>query len=273
MKAKNGRLKPTWRWVLIVLILIVSGCGKKTGAVLTKDNFHGKKVGVMAGYSTDYILTKSQYGLDLYRYDAYSDMQLALKFNRIDAAAMEMDEAYVFCRLNPGYQIALKVAEQLDFGYQFNSNRRELIAQFNHFIKGFRQTEAYRDINKRVEASAKAPFVAKKVKNIVTTNRVIKVAVFDGWEPVSFMNRAKGEWEGADVELITYFANSIGAKVKFKELGWNQMLIELGTGLVDLLLDPCAMAMAKDFEMGKSITMSDPAFEKDIVALVFKEEK
>lgn len=257
---------------LLALLLLLSGCGPTGRKPLTRDNLAGKKIGVMAGYSSDYILTDSNLGLDIYRYDAYSDMQLAAKFHRIDAAAMEMDEAYIFCRLNPDFQIAFPAAEKLDFGYYFNAGQHEYINKFNQFIKQFRQTEEYADILKRVEASAQAPYIPKKVDNTVATDRVINVAVMDGWEPVSYKNTETGEWEGADVELITCFANSLGAKVEFKDETWQQMCIELSAGLIDIMLCPGTLLAKKDMEMSGNIIMSDAVFLKDIVLVVYKGE-
>lgn len=258
--------------LLLTLALLLSGCGKTVREPLTKDNLAGKKIGVMAGFSSDYILTDSNLGLDIYRYDAYSDMALAAKFHRIDAAAMEMDEAYVFCRMNPEFKIAFPAAEKLDFGYYFKAGQDRFIDEFNQFVKKFRQTEAYADILKRVEASAEAPYVPKKVVNTVKTDRIIKVAVMDGWEPVSYKNAKTGEWEGADIELITHFVNSLGAKVEFKDESWNQMCIELPAGLVDIMVCPCTLLSKKDMEMSGNIAMSDAVFLKDIVLLVYKEE-
>ncbi|HPZ43074.1 MAG TPA: transporter substrate-binding domain-containing protein [Bacillota bacterium] len=249
-----------------------TGCAKNQREPLTADNLTGRKVGVMIGYSSDYILSQPQYGLDIYRYDYYSDMTLALRFNRVDAIATEMDEAYVFCRMQPEFEIGLVVEEQLEYAYLFSADRPELLEQFNQFIRDFRETEEYADILRRVEASADAPFQAKKVENTVTTDRVLKVAAYDGWEPISYINNLTGEWEGGDVELITHFANSLGAKLELIDMSWDQMVIELTTGLVDLLLSPESLLMAKDLEMSGNIVMSDWVFLKDIVLIVNKEE-
>jgi ABC-type amino acid transport substrate-binding protein len=195
-------------------------------------------------------------------------MQLALRFNRLDAAAMENDEAYVFCRIEPAFKIALTPASDLEFGYPFNSTKRDFLNQFNSWIKGFRQTPEYQDIMQRVEDSAKAPYVPLKVPNVVTTERVIRVAAFNGWEPVSYVNTATNEWEGSDIELVTRFANSLGAKVDFIDMSYQQMLIELSTGTVDVNLCPETLLYQKDMEMTKNITMSDGVFSKSIVLIV-----
>lgn len=125
--------------LLLLLCLLFTGCGKTSQEPLTAGNLAGRKVGVIIGYSSDYILSKPEYGLDIYRYDYYADMTLALRFNRIDAIATEMDEAYVFCRMQPEFKIGLVAEEQLEYAYMFNADRPELLEQFNQFIRDFKK--------------------------------------------------------------------------------------------------------------------------------------
>jgi ABC-type amino acid transport substrate-binding protein len=257
--------------LLLTFCLLLTGCSKTLKEPLTADNLAGKRIGAMCGYSSDYILSAAKYGMDIYRYDNYADMQLALRFNRLDAAAMENDESYVFCRIEPRFKIGLVPESKIEFGYPFNADKREILEKFNNFAREFRQTGEYTDIIRRVEASAEAPYQPKKVATQVTTDRVIKAAAFDGWEPVSYINTATQEWEGSDVEMLTYFTNSIGAKLELIRMSYNQMLIELGSGLIDLMVCPETLLYKKDMEMSKNITMSDGVFWKDIVLIVNKE--
>jgi len=259
--------------VLILSCLLLTGCGSENvKKPVTADNLSGLRVGVMIGYSPDYILSKDSRGMEIYRYDTYSDMYLALRFNRLDAIATEREDAYFTCREEPKFEIGPAVTEPSEYAYMFNADRNELREEFNHFIKEFRKTEEYADILRRVEAVGEGPYKPKKVENIVTTDRVIKVAAFDGWEPTSYINTATGEWEGCDVEIITYFANSIGAKLVIEDKSWNQMLIEVANGMVDLILSPDSLLFAKDLEMSGNIIMSEAVHMKDIVLVINEEE-
>jgi len=258
--------------LFLSLCFLLTGC-VKTKEPLTRDNLAGKKIGVLLGYSTDYILSGSEYDLDIYRYDTFADMLLALRFNRIDAAALEMDEAGVFCRIEPEYEIGLTVLKQVEYGYLFKSDRKEILEQFNLFIQEFKETAEYADLVRRTELTAETPYEPKEVKNTATTDRVLKVAAFDGWEPISYINASTGAWEGCDVELITHFANSIGAKLELIDMSWEQILIEIVLGSVDMVLCPESLLMAKDFEKKGDIIMSDAVFLKDIGLVVNEDEQ
>jgi ABC-type amino acid transport substrate-binding protein len=150
--------------LLIILALGLAGCGKKVTEPLTKDNLTGKRLAVMAGYSSDYLMSKSPYNFDIYRYDTYADMQMALRFHRVDAIAMESDEAHVICRLKPIYKVGLVVQDNVEYAYMFNSDRPELRKQFNQFIKEFKQTAEYADLLKRWKQPPTNPGRLKRLK-------------------------------------------------------------------------------------------------------------
>jgi hypothetical protein len=260
---------PLFACILLSCLLAVNACTPRHFERLDINHLSGKIIGVMNGYSADYILYKAYKDVELRRFDAYSDMTLALAFHRLDAAALEMDEAYVFCRLQPEYMIYATLARDDRYAYLLNPGSAELNKQFNAFIAGFRQTGTYKDMLARVKDSAKQPFKAKKVEGQTTGNRVLRVLVYDAWEPVSYINTKTNEWEGVDIELITYFADSIGARIEFSPVGsYTQAVLDLGLGRQDLFVCPNSLRQKTDLEKASHVSMSECVWEKDIVIIV-----
>ncbi|MGE5396695.1 MAG: hypothetical protein ACM3MK_04045 [Chitinophagales bacterium] len=255
--------------ILLCVLLSLGGCAQKRSEKLDIHNLSGKTIGCMLGYSSDYILTNEYQDVNLRRFDAYSDMTLALAFHQLDAAAMEMDEAYVFCRLNPKYMIYGIFAENDRYAYILNPHNPELNNQFNSFVKQFRKTDTYKDMEQRVKDCSKKPFKSKHVENKYKGNRILKVMVYDGWEPVSYKNTKTNEWEGTEIELVTYFANSIGAKVKFYPAGsYTQAVLDMSVGKTDIFACPDSTRLGNDLEKGGHVIQSDWIWEKDIVIIV-----
>lgn len=249
--------------------LVLSGCTPKNHEKLDINDLSGKTIGVMLGYSSDYILTNDSTDVALRRYDSYSDMVLALAFHQLDALILESDEAYVFCRLNPNYMIYGSFADKIPYGYMLNPRRTELNEQFNSFVADFRKTGIFADIIKRAEASAEKPFVSKPVTSTGKDGKILRALVYDGWEPVSYLNTKTNQWEGTDIELITHFANSIGAKVEFTPNGsYTQGVLDLKLGKVDIFACPDSLVMKEDREKAGNVTMSDCVWEKGLVFIV-----
>lgn len=255
--------------IFLCILFSLSGCAPKYHKNLDVNNLSGKTIGVMLGYSSDYILTDGYKDIKLRRYDAYSDMVMALAFHQLDAAAMEMDEAYVFCRLQPEYMIYGTFPEGDRFGYILNPRNTEINQQFDSFAAKFRQTNSYKDMLRRVKQCSNHPFKSRPVKNTGTGDKVLNVLVYDGWEPVSYTNTKTHQWEGTDIELITHFANTIGARVKFHPAGsYTQAVLDLSLGKIDIFACPESLRIKTDLEKAGNVTMSDWVWDKDIVFIV-----
>ncbi len=247
----------------------LAGCAGGTRAPLTKDTMKGRSIGLMLGYSSDYILSRPEYGLKVSRYDAYGDMQMALRFNRVDGIVMERDEADVLCRLEPVYKAAFALHESEPYAYPISTKNKELLESFNAFIREFRQGPEYADLLARRARVLDAPYEAKKVEPLHPDGKVLRVALYQGWEPISYVNTESGEWEGSDVELISHYANEAGRRIEWVDTGsWNQMVFDLAAGKVDLFLCPDSLALKKDLEMAGSVEFSDWVWKKDMMCIV-----
>lgn len=253
----------------LCVLFALSGCAPKQNEILDINNLSGKTIGVILGNSPDYILTNHSKGVELRRYDSNGDMALALAFHQLDAAALERDEADVFCRLQPEYKVHGTFVENDQYAYVLNPKSTELNEQFNTFVAEFRQTDVYKDILERTAECSKHQFKSKTVENAGTGDRVLKVLIYEDWEPVSFLNTETNRWEGTDVELMTHFANSIGAGIEFYPVGsYTQAVLDLRFGKVDIFACPDSLEIKTDIEKGGNVTMSDPVWEKDIVFIV-----
>jgi len=257
----------------IFLFLLFSGCNQSPRIIQDVHELDGTVIGCILGYSSDLILTKDYPNVELRRFDSYGDMMMALTFHQLDAAAMEMDEAYVFCRLQPEYMILGTFVEQDTFSYCLNPRTPAFNEQFNSFVAEFRKTPEYQDLLQRVKESAFHPFEAKAVSYEQTPGKVLRVSVYDGWEPVSYVNTSTNEWEGADIELITHFAKSMGARIEFVSLGsYTQAILDLSLGKVDIMVCPDTLRFKEDLEKAGNVTMSDGVWDKDIVIIVNTKE-
>ena len=54
------------------------------------------------------------------------------------------------------------------------------------------------------------------------------------FKPMDYKNE-KGEWEGFDADLARAFADSLGVKLEFQEIEWNNKILELNSKNIDCL--------------------------------------
>ena len=268
-KRRTGLPKLEPLAIALLFLFALAGCAGGAREPLTRDTMKGRNIGLMLGYSSDYILSRPEYGLKVFRYDAYGDMQMALRFNRVDGIVMERDEADVLCRLEPVYKAAFAIHANEPYAYPISTKNTELLESFNAFIRAFREGPEYADLLARRAGVLEAPYKARKVEVQHPDGKVLRVALYQGWEPISYVNTETGEWEGSDVELITHYANSAGYRIEWVDTGsWNQMVFDLAAGKVDLFLCPDSLALEKDLEMAGSVEFSEWVWRKDMMCIV-----
>lgn len=268
-KPVSGYIALLCTGLILSLLLSLSGCAAKQSELLDPDDLSGKTVGVILGNSPDYILTNAGTGAEVRRYDSNGEMMLALAFHQLDAAAMERDEADVFCLLQPEYRVHSTFVRKERYAYVLDPLRSELNEQFNAFVAEFRESAQYRDIVERMAECAWRIFRSRPVESRGEGDSVLKVLVYEDWEPISYFNPEANRWEGADVELMTHFANSIGAGIEFHAVGsYTQAVLDLRFGKADVLASPDSLQIKTDLEKAGNVTMSDWVWEKEIVFIV-----
>ena len=73
------------------------------------------------------------------------------------------------------------------------------------------------------------------------------------FKPMDYKNE-KGEWIGFDADLARAFAESIGVKVEFQEIEWNNKILELDSKNIDCLWN----GMTLTPEVQKAMLCSNP---------------
>ena len=77
-----------------------------------------------------------------------------------------------------------------------------------------------------------------------------------------------GEWIGFDAEMATAFAESLGVKVEFVEIDWDNKILELNGGTVDCIWN----GMTLTDEVTSAMSCSDAYLENAQVVVVKKED-
>lgn len=80
--------------LIISACLFSAGCGSasewKYDPITDVNDLEGRRVGVNLAWESDYYLTGRK-DMELVRYDSTSDMIMALKYDKIDAIALDVD--------------------------------------------------------------------------------------------------------------------------------------------------------------------------------------
>lgn len=249
----------------LAVMLCLSGCGYYPDGSWEINNLEGRTIGTALGRGpVDYILAQRDlmdlYKYDLARYQSTGDYVLALRFHKIEALALEEALAYQFVKSSTT-DTDIYHAYESPFGEQGMSFTvspdNPLKEEFNAFLEDFHESEEYEDIQRRIHESKDKEYEYREIENIVTTDREIKVAFREDYIPYSCIDMQTREIKGVFVEIMTMFANSIGAKLVIEKAEYPSAFINLSMGKIDMLGMSWATAGKEVYEMSGQSELTD----------------
>lgn len=119
-----------------------------------------------------------------------------------------------------------------------------------------------------IVTSVQKSFAASDSLAAVKEKKLLRVGLDPGFFPFE-MKTPQGEMVGFDIDMITAFAQSIGAKATFIDTRWEGII----PALVARKFDVIVSGMTITEERKKTLLFSEPYYEAGLVALVSSKSK
>lgn len=253
--------------VLLLLVFSLSGCSlrnvtKSYRPIEDIHNLDGRRVGVMMGWSPDYLLSKRE-DIELMRFDTLSDAVLALCYQRVDAVAVE--RAFTIDVLNnlEGVRLVDEPISNDNLVAFISNDRTDVLEQFNEFIAGFRNSDEYAELMGRVERM-ETEFETKYVEN-TGTGPVLRVGLETALYPFVDYDIEEDVYYGIDAEIITHFANAYNYRIEFMDGAYDAMIQNIAAGKLDVFVSGLSEVYRTEVELSGRALVSDPYMNMDIV--------
>ncbi|MGE5543914.1 MAG: transporter substrate-binding domain-containing protein, partial [Bacillota bacterium] len=220
----------------------------------TLDDIDGKRLGVMTGTIHDKMIAEKYPSTKILRFDTTSDMVVAIKSRKIDAAMMATSSAKVVVDSNPDLGSLVDDYMPKPLGMGFNKNNPELRDRFNAFLQKIREDGTYDEIYRRwfVEDPEKA--VIPPVESSSTGETLVVGVAVDDLPYVAYIN---GQYTGCDIEIVQRFAAHEGMRLEIVPMQFGSLIAALASGKVDMITDGIAITE----ERAQKIDFSDPYME------------
>ena len=232
----EGVMKRRFLLLLTAFVFTVSysGCGAewKYDPITDVNDLNGRTVACNIGWETDYALS-GRSDLKVIRYDLIADMIMALRFNKVDAVAV--DELIMKSILNGSTGVECVYPGFGTSGYTlyFNPDKEVLKDEFNEFLRKYKESPAYDDHLQRLSDYDGMDYTGPEIE-LTGTGKVLKVAYDAGAYPRAFANADSDEPLGFDLEAIKYFANENDYRLVFYPSNYNDILFGLLAGIYDV---------------------------------------
>ena len=234
--------------LILALCLSCSGCvsaaGWKYDPITDVNDLEGRRVGVNLSWESDYYLTGRR-DMELFRYDTTADMVMALKYDKIDALALDQDSVKLLMSQSDGIEAVEPALAKLGSVMYFGSDDEALMEDFNQYLAEFKNTDEYKELIKSMDEYDGAEYTGSDIP-LTGTGKVLKVAADPNNYPRAFLNPGEDILTGFDVQILKHYANDRDYQLEFSYSDYNDGCIGLRKGFYDIMTGYICDVYAKE---------------------------
>ena len=221
-------------FALAAVFFILVGCSSswQYNPITDVNDLHGRSVGVNLSWESDYYLT-GRTDLTLYRYDSTADMVMALRYDKVDALAVDDMMWKIAESLSDGLEAVEPAFGECGYLLYFSREHQALAEDFNQFLAEYKETEDYEDFLERAEAFDGEEYEGPEIE-LTGTGETLRVAYGSDGFPHTFIDPGMDVPDGYDLEALKLFANDRGYQLDFIISNYDDAVMGLQNGLYDI---------------------------------------
>ncbi|TLU84846.1 MAG: ABC transporter permease subunit [Chlorobium sp.] len=220
--------------------------GKKIASV---DDLKDKRIGVLLGSVHDSYAMKTFPNATILQYKTPSDIVLAVKTGKVDAAIYTYETLRDIFRTNDDLAILGSPLFSVPVGIGFNKTNNQLREQFNDFLRQIKKNGIYDNMINRwiIQGDTSMP----EIKNS-KANGVLTVGIVSD-KGLPFLIIKDNKLIGLDAELAERFAAYLGKELKMSDMEFGSLIPAVVSQKIDMI---SSTLMITD-ERKKQISFSD----------------
>jgi len=211
-----------------------------------------KRIAVLLGSAHDTYATKNYPKATILQYKSPSDVVLAVKSGKVDAALFDAEPLREIMRQDDSLGLLGESLFSFGVGVGFNKNNDALRKQFDQFLSEIKANGVYNDMVKRwmENGDTRMPTIANS-----KTNGVLSVGVSDAGMPFTLVK--DNRLVGFDIELSERFAAYLGKTISLANMEFGSLIAAVSTAKVDMISSSIYITE----ERQKQINFSAPYYE------------
>jgi len=257
--------------IFFALHSVIPGCMSASGGDIlastnvklsSPDDLKDKRIGVLLGTVHDTYATKTYPKATILQYKTPSDIILAVKTGKVDAAIYNHETLVDIFYRDHDLAMLGKPLFSVPVAVGFNKGDSELCEKFNSFLKEIKQSGVYDDmVNRWI---TKSQTTVPEIKNTGNNGALIVGMVSDKGLPFTVIKDNK--LIGFDVELATRFAAYLGKNLKISDMEFGGLIPAVSSKKIDCVVS----TMMITEERKKQIRFSDSYYDLRATAFGLK---
>ena len=257
-------IRKTGRFIVASLLLVgvLSGCGKSEREIADFDDAAQAKIGVMTGAIGETIAAQRFPQAQRKSFDDIMDAVAAMKSGQIEAIITAYPTALQLVKTNPDLKRLPEPLDNEDTAIALRKSDGELLAQVDRVIGELKDEGTLADMKKRWFKTDTAPYEDAQIA-LPKDGKALRVGVSATREPFSFVDK-NGRVSGHDGELARRIGARLQRPVEFLDMKFMALIPALQSGKVDLIISGINITD----ERKKAVAFSQPYFANSQVMLV-----
>ena len=219
----------------------------------TVDDLKDKRIGVLLGGIHDDYARKTYPQAAVMQYKSQSDLILAVKTGKVDAAFFTHESLLEMMRSDKELVFLGENLYRIPIGMGFNRNNGELRKRFNEFLKQIKGNGVYDDMVDRwvTKGTTDMPVLENPKNN----GRLVVGVVSDKGLPFAIVKNNR--IVGFDIEMAERFAAYLGKEPVFKDMEFSSLIAAAVGNKIDMIDSTLVITE----ERKKQVDFSDPYYE------------
>jgi len=248
---------------ILLMTCFLAGCANEselvgeTSAESSKlsslDDLKDKRIGVLLGGIHDQYANERFPDATVMQYKSQSDLLLAVKTEKVDAAFFSYESLLIMMRENDDLGFIAENLFSVPMGMGFNKNNDQLREEFNEFLKQCKADGIHDDMIKRwvIDGSMEMPEIANPQNN----GRLVVGYVSDKGLPFAIVKN--NQIVGFDIEMAQRFAAYLGKELVLEDMEFSSLIAACASGKIDMIDSTLIITE----ERKKQIDFSDPYYQ------------
>ena len=212
-----------------------------------------KRIGVLLGSVHDAYTAQNFPNATVFQYKSPSDLILAVKSGKIDAAFYTHETLLEILRDDKELGFVEERLFSVPIGIGFHKENNNLRGKFNDFLKVIKQNGVFDEMVQRwiIDGNTDMPVIENS-----KTNGVLRVGIVsDKGMPFTIVKDNK--MVGFDVEITERFAAYLGMELKLSDMEFGSLIAAVSTNKIDQITSTLMITE----ERKQQIAFSDPYYE------------
>ncbi len=239
-----------------------SSTENKSNKLKTIDDIKNKRIGVLLGSVHDTYALKNYPNATILQYKNPSELVLAVRSNKIDAAIYTHETLLEILRSDNELKLLGDTLFTVPIAMGFNQQNDALREKFNSFLKKIKVNGTFDDMVNRWITKGRTDMPG--IKNPKTNGTLVVGIVSDKGLPFTVVKDNK--MIGFDVELAERFAASLGRELKLLDMEFGSLIISAVTNKIEMITSTLMVTE----ERKKQIDFSDPYMRLGASVFVLK---